>query len=154
MSSPCILPLERVSLRRCRQGRRWKTWGTGRVESCQKWPCQVLTHSENSCLELILPIYTYTSFYFPVPCKTSLSFLVTAIIIRKIVPSYSAAIFPGSECDWFVLLQSQIHFSLIFLLLLCSVLWVFYCLGELFHLSNLIQVSNLMKKGTWLGNIN
>lgn len=94
------------------------------------------------------------------PVKPLFLFLLQPSLSGKLYPAtvlqFSQALITRGwqECDWFVLLQSQIHFSLIFLLLLCSVLWVFSCLGELFHHPNLIQVSNLMKKGTWLANIN
>lgn len=115
-----------------------------------------------------LKISAQSWFYQSTPTPHFISqFPVKPLFLFLLQPSLSGKLSPATvqqfsqaysqrwqESDWFVLLQSQICFSLIFLLLPYSISRVFSCLGELFHVSNLMQVSNLMKKGTELATIN
>lgn len=146
------------SLGRCQTSQDPSAPGVTGLQGCQRfkhWP------------PLKIPAQSW--FYQSTPTPLFISqLLVKPLFLFLLQPSLSGKLSPApvlqfsqaliargwQECDWFVLLQSQTHFILIFFLLPYSILWVFSCLGELFCLSNLIQVSNLMKNGTWLANIN
>lgn len=79
---------------------------------------------------------TPPDFISHLPVKPLFLFLFQPALSGKLCPApvlqFSQALIARGwqECDCFVLLQPQIHFSLIFLLLLCSILRVFSCLGE------------------------